>query len=216
MVVCAKVLRVFPKPVIAAVEGAAAGGGFSLALACDLIVAADDAKFIMSYGRIGLSPDGGASWQLMQRLPRSLVLQLLWLSEPITTQQLQVHGIVNWVTAKGQALTQALEVADRVIMGLHVWVETGCFTLTEDLQDTRLFEGSKGVVDRRKTHRGHGWEQAVVDLLRGRVGWIIGKRAHNSHSLWRQTKVCLTKCLHCPFDIGRAKTWLCGLSSYHR
>ncbi len=111
-----EVLRVFPKPVIAAVEGAAAGGGFSLALACDLIVAADNAKFIMSYGRIGLSPDGGASWQLMQRLPRSLVLQLLWLSEPINAQQLHAHGIVNWVSGNGQALTQALEVAERLAL----------------------------------------------------------------------------------------------------
>lgn len=109
-----EVLRVFPKPVIAAVEGAAAGGGFSLALACDLIVAADDAKFIMSYGRIGMSPDGGASWQLMQRLPRGLALQWLWLSEPLTAQQLHAHGIVNWVASKGQALAQALEVADRL------------------------------------------------------------------------------------------------------
>lgn len=107
-------LRVFPKPVIAAVEGAAAGGGFSLALACDLIVAADDAKFILSYGRIGLSPDGGASWQLMQRLPRNLALQLLWLSEPITAQALHAHGIVNWVSESGQALTRAMEVADRL------------------------------------------------------------------------------------------------------
>ena len=94
-----EVLRVFPKPVIAAVEGAAAGGGFSLALACVLIVAADNAKFILSYGRIGLSPDGGASWHLMQRLPRSLVLQMLWLSEPLTAHQLHAHGIVNWVSA---------------------------------------------------------------------------------------------------------------------
>lgn len=109
-----EVLRVFPKPVIAAVEGAAAGGGFSLALACDLIVAADNAKFVLSYGRIGLSPDGGASWQLMQRLPRSLALQMLWLSEPMTAQQLLAHGIVNWVSASGQALTQALEVAERL------------------------------------------------------------------------------------------------------
>lgn len=109
-----EVLRVFPKPVIAAVEGAAAGGGFSLALACDLIVAADNAKFVLSYGRIGLSPDGGASWQLMQRLPRSLALQMLWLPEPLTAQQLHAHGIVNWVSASGQALTQALEVAERL------------------------------------------------------------------------------------------------------
>lgn len=107
-------LRVFPKPVIAAVEGAAAGGGCSLALACDLIVAADDAKFVMSYGRIGLSPDGGASWQLMQRLPRSLALQMLWLSEPATATQLHAHGIVNWVVPKGETTAHALDVAARL------------------------------------------------------------------------------------------------------
>jgi enoyl-CoA hydratase/carnithine racemase len=75
-------LRVFPKPVIACVEGAAAGGGFSLALACDLIVAAEDATFILSYGRIGLSPDGGANAvasakELVNQWPeRSLAQQL--------------------------------------------------------------------------------------------------------------------------------------------
>ncbi len=107
-------LRVFPKPVIAAVEGAAAGGGFSLALACDLIVAADDAKFILSYGRIGLSPDGGATWQLMQRLPRNLVLQMLWLHEPASAVQLHSHGLINWVVPKGQASAQAFAIAEKL------------------------------------------------------------------------------------------------------
>ena len=63
-------LRACPKPVIAAVEGAAAGAGFSLALACDLIVAAEDARFILSYAKLGLSPDGGATWHLARALPR--------------------------------------------------------------------------------------------------------------------------------------------------
>ena len=94
-------LRVFPKPVIACVEGAAAGGGFSLALACDLIVAAEDARFVMSYGRIGLSPDGGGTWQLAQAMPRQLVQRLLWLGEPLSARELQGLGIVTWVTDSG-------------------------------------------------------------------------------------------------------------------
>lgn len=107
-------LRTFPKPVIAAVEGYAAGGGFSLALACDLIVAAEDAKFVMSYAKVGLSPDGGGSWHLAQALPRALALQLVWLAEPLPAQQLQAHGLVNQVVPSGQALEAALQLAERL------------------------------------------------------------------------------------------------------
>jgi enoyl-CoA hydratase/carnithine racemase len=107
-------LRAFPKPVIAAVEGAAAGGGFSLALACDLIVAAEDATFTMSYARAGLSPDGGGSFHLAQALPRALVLQMLWLAEPLGARALHGLGLVNRVTDSGQALAEALRVAERL------------------------------------------------------------------------------------------------------
>lgn len=107
-------LRVFPKPVIAAVEGAAAGAGFSLALACDLIVAADDARFILSHGRIGLSPDAGATWLLTQALPRALAQQIVWLAEPVTAQQLQAWGLIGWVVDRGQAVDEALRIADRL------------------------------------------------------------------------------------------------------
>jgi enoyl-CoA hydratase/carnithine racemase len=107
-------LRTFPKPVIAAVEGAAAGGGFSLALACDLIVAAQDARFVMSYGRVGLSPDGGSSWHLARQLPRALVLELMWLAEPVDARRLHQLGVVNLVTDPGSALPEALRLAERL------------------------------------------------------------------------------------------------------
>ncbi len=107
-------LRTCPKPVIAAVEGAAAGAGFSLALACDLIVAADDARFILSYGRIGLSPDGGATAALMQSVARQQVQQWLWLGEPVTPQQLHALGIVGWVVDRGHAVAEALRLGDRL------------------------------------------------------------------------------------------------------
>ena len=107
-------LRAFPKPVIAAVEGFAAGGGMSLALACDLIVAASDAKFVMSYGKVGLTPDGGGSWHLARLLPRALALEMMWLAGPVKPERLQALGLVNRVTDKGQALAEALALADKL------------------------------------------------------------------------------------------------------
>ena len=107
-------LRTFPKPVIAAVEGAAAGAGFSLALACDLIVAAEDARFVLSYARIGLTPDAGATWHLARALPRALVQRMIWLGEPVTAQQLHAWGLVTAVADSGHALRDALALAVRL------------------------------------------------------------------------------------------------------
>ena len=107
-------IRTFPKPVIAAVEGAAAGAGFSLALACDLIVAAEDAVFLMAYSNIALSPDGGASWSLSQALPRQLVSELLLAGERISARRLHELGLVNRVTPGGGALNEALALAEKL------------------------------------------------------------------------------------------------------
>lgn len=101
-------IRTFPKPVIAAVEGPAAGAGFSLALACDLIVAASNSVFVMAYSSIALSPDGGGSWSLSRLLPRQLATELLMCGERIGAEQLHRMGIVNRLVEPGQALTQAL------------------------------------------------------------------------------------------------------------
>jgi enoyl-CoA hydratase/carnithine racemase len=107
-------IRAYPKPVIAAVEGAAAGAGFSLALACDLIVAARDARFVVSHGKLGLSPDGGATWLLARSLPRALAQRLIWLAEPIGAEVLQGHGMITELAPSGQALDAALQLADRL------------------------------------------------------------------------------------------------------
>ena len=107
-------IRTYPKPVIAAVEGAAAGAGFSLALACDFLVAADNAVFAMSYSAVALSPDGGGSWSLARSLPRALASELLLCGERISAQRLHDLGLVNRVTGAGDALTQALQLAGQL------------------------------------------------------------------------------------------------------
>lgn len=107
-------IRAFPKPVIAGVEGSCAGAGFSLALACDFIVAANNAVFVMAYSGVGLSPDGGGSWGLARSLPRATVMQLLMLGERANAERLLQLGVVNAVVDAGEAAAQALALAERL------------------------------------------------------------------------------------------------------
>ena len=107
-------IRTFPKPIIAAVEGAAVGSGFSLALMCDLIVAADTSVFAMSYSNLALSPDAGGSWHLTHALPRQLASELLLLGDLIKPQRLHELGLVNRVVSQGHALPEALVLAERI------------------------------------------------------------------------------------------------------
>lgn len=107
-------IRTFPKPVIAAVEGPAAGAGFSLALACDMIVAARNSVFVMAYSNIALSPDGGGSWSLTRAMPRQLATELLMCGDRIGAERLQQLGVVNRMAEAGQSLQQALQLCEQL------------------------------------------------------------------------------------------------------
>jgi enoyl-CoA hydratase/carnithine racemase len=102
------------KPVIAAVEGACAGAGFSVALACDMVVAADNAVFVMAYSNVGLSPDGGGSWALARQLPRATVMQLLMLGDRLSALRMQGLGLVNEVAAPGTSVAAALALSTQL------------------------------------------------------------------------------------------------------
>lgn len=109
-------IRDCPKPVIAAVDGAAAGAGFSLALACDMIVAGTSAQFVMAYVKVGLTPDGGGSWFLTQALPRQLATELLIEGKPVSASRLNELGVVNKLVPDGSALDAAMSWADELAM----------------------------------------------------------------------------------------------------
>jgi enoyl-CoA hydratase/carnithine racemase len=110
-------MRACPKPIIAAVEGGAAGAGASLAAACDLVVAVRDAYFSVAYVKIGLTPDGGVTAFLGHAIPRQLLAEMVFTGDRIPAERLHGLGMVNRLTETGQALTAALELAERLADG---------------------------------------------------------------------------------------------------
>ena len=113
----ARALRGCAKPVIAAVEGHAAGAGFSIAFGCDLIVAAENAVFTLSYVKIGVNPDGGGSWFIARSLPPQLASELALAAAPISAARLASHGVVNRVVPAGEARKAALDWAAEIAAG---------------------------------------------------------------------------------------------------
>ncbi|WP_139311225.1 enoyl-CoA hydratase/isomerase family protein [Bacillus sp. MRMR6] len=85
------------KPIIAAVHGFAAGAGFNLALACDLILAAEGSKFVLSFSQVGLVSDGGGSYFLPKLIGPHLAKQFLFSAEPIPAERLYELGVINRV-----------------------------------------------------------------------------------------------------------------------
>ncbi|WP_420864149.1 crotonase/enoyl-CoA hydratase family protein [Streptomyces deccanensis] len=102
------------KPLIAAVEGFAMGGGFELALACDLIVAAEDARFGLPEVKRGLIAAGGGVIRLPKRIPHHLAMELLLTGEPVDGRRAGELGLVNRVVGKGQAVAEALRLAEQL------------------------------------------------------------------------------------------------------
>lgn len=148
-------IRDCPKPVIAAVEDTAAGAGFSLALACDMIVAGASAQFVMSYVKVGLTPDGGGSWFLTRALPRQLAAELMLEGKPILAPRLHELGVVNRVVADGTALATALAWADD-LAALSPNATERIKSLTNDAQVNPLsqhFESEKRHVVESLHHR---------------------------------------------------------------
>jgi 2-(1,2-epoxy-1,2-dihydrophenyl)acetyl-CoA isomerase len=106
-----RLLATLPKPTIAAVNGVAAGVSTSLALACDLAVAAESASFTFSWIRLGLVADGGGSWLLTRLVGPRRAKELIMTARRVAADEALAWGLVNEVVADGQALSRAQELA---------------------------------------------------------------------------------------------------------
>jgi acetyl-CoA C-acetyltransferase len=103
-----------PKPVIAAVNGFAYGGGFEIALACHLIVADDTAKFALSEAKVGLAAGAGGLVRLPRKVPPNLANELVLTGRPLPAEEAQRHGLVNRIAPAGKALEVARELAAEI------------------------------------------------------------------------------------------------------
>jgi 2-(1,2-epoxy-1,2-dihydrophenyl)acetyl-CoA isomerase len=107
-------IRELPKPVIAAVNGVAAGAGMSLALACDLVYAADDARLILAFGRIGLVPDSGLTRTLVRGLGRHRAAALIFGGEPLGAADALGAGLVTAVVPAAELRSTVQAAAARL------------------------------------------------------------------------------------------------------
>jgi 2-(1,2-epoxy-1,2-dihydrophenyl)acetyl-CoA isomerase len=110
-------IRDMPKPVITAVNGAAAGAGASLALAGDIVVAAESAYFLLAFTRIGLVPDAGASLFVPARVGFARAAQMALLAERIPALQAQEWGLINFAWPDDEFAAKADELAHRLAEG---------------------------------------------------------------------------------------------------
>src|SRR5450830_7218 len=112
-----RAIRHCNKPVIAAIEGGAAGAGMSLAFACDMVVAARDAIFSVAYIKVGLTPDGGITQFLSEILSRHVLIEFSLTGDRIGSGRLHALGALNRMTERGGALNEAIALAERLAQG---------------------------------------------------------------------------------------------------
>lgn len=122
------------KPLIAAIEGYALAGGFEIALACDMVVAAEDSKFGLTEAKRGLVANAGGLVRLPRQLPIKIATELVLVGDLHPVSLLATHGLVNKVTANGGALEGALELARKIAANGPLAVAVSRRVMNESLE----------------------------------------------------------------------------------
>jgi 2-(1,2-epoxy-1,2-dihydrophenyl)acetyl-CoA isomerase len=110
-------IRRMRPPVICGVQGAVAGGGLGLALACDIVIAADNASFVPAYTRLGTSPDGGTTWSITRLIGQRHALEWIMLGEQMDAEGAATIGLINRVVATERLTEEVNALAQRIAAG---------------------------------------------------------------------------------------------------
>jgi 2-(1,2-epoxy-1,2-dihydrophenyl)acetyl-CoA isomerase len=162
-------LRRIPYPVIAAVNGAAAGAGFSLALACDIRIASSEGFFTCAYGNIGASPDGGMTYFLPRIVSPSRAMEILLNDPNIGAENALAEGIVTEVVEPGELLNRAREKAEKLAAKAPFYVKMVkalCDQSIENSLTEQLQLERHGIAD----------SMATEDLRTGVAAFFAGER----------------------------------------
>ena len=112
------------KPVIAALNGLAIGGGFEIALSCDLVIAADHVQFALPEMPLGIVPDAGALQRLPRRIPYNIAMEMLLLGRRMGAEEAARHGLVNKVVPYAELMTVAREWATQLAKSAPLAMQT--------------------------------------------------------------------------------------------
>jgi 2-(1,2-epoxy-1,2-dihydrophenyl)acetyl-CoA isomerase len=115
-----RAMRALPKPIVGAINGVAAGAGASLALACDIRIAAEDASFLLAFARVGLIPDSGVTWLLPRLIGAAKAAELALSAEPLTAIDAERLGLVARVVPAADLVAEATALARRLVAGAPV------------------------------------------------------------------------------------------------
>jgi enoyl-CoA hydratase len=129
------VTRKRSKPIIAAVEGAALAGGLEICLSCDVIVASADASFGLPEVTHGLLAGSGGLFRLPRKLPLNVAMEMALTGTPIAADRAHQLGLVNWLTAPGEALGRSLQIAGQISRNAPLAVQESRRVMLHSLQD---------------------------------------------------------------------------------
>jgi 2-(1,2-epoxy-1,2-dihydrophenyl)acetyl-CoA isomerase len=162
--------RRIPYPVIAAINGVAAGAGFSLALMCDTRIASDEAAFVCAYGRIGASPDGGMTYFLPRVVGQARALELLLHDPLLSAAEAREEGIVAEVVPADRLMEVARERAEELAAKAPHYVRMSKLLIGQSLENP--------LADHLQVER-HGIadSMATEDLREGVTAFLEGRQA---------------------------------------